>query len=79
MGLPMELLPYTRDDIGREFEVDGRRVRLAGIEAVNEVGDSLLGPGERPAKIRVSFLDADGNMTVVDYQVPPGYDTEASR
>jgi hypothetical protein len=74
----MEPLPYTREDIGLEFEITGRRLRLAGLEEVNERGETLIGPDQPAVGVRATFVDRDGGAHTVDFALPPGYDTEAS-
>lgn len=74
----MELLPFTRDDIGREVDLGGRRVRLAGLEEVNERGETLIGPDDPAVAVRATFVGSDGDNLTQDFALPPGYDTEAS-
>ncbi len=64
--------PYTQADVGKQHTIQGHRVTLVSLEALNRVGDPLVRPTDPAVKMRATFLLLGGSTFTVDYPIPRG-------
>ena len=64
--------PYTQADVGKQYTIQGHKTTLVSLQALNRVGDPLVGPTEPAVKMRATFLLSGGSTFTVDYPIPPG-------